>query len=59
VHAIGVQSNFILPKKAFLAFFKYYDEYRALARVQGRTFVFGLTWTLRIPKPEPPPAAKP
>jgi hypothetical protein len=53
VHAIGVQANFIMPAKAFLAFFKYYDEYRALARPEGRTFVFGFSWTLRIPKPEP------
>jgi hypothetical protein len=55
VHAIGVQSNFILPGKNLVAFFKYYDEYRALARPEGRTFVFGFSWTLRIPKP----AAKP
>jgi hypothetical protein len=53
VHAIGVQSNFILPAKDLLAFFKYYDEYRALARPEGRTFVFGFSWTLRIPKPAP------
>jgi hypothetical protein len=52
VHAIGVQANFVLPAKDFLAFFKYYDEYRALARPEGRTFVFGLSWTLRIPKPQ-------
>ena len=54
VHAIGVQTNFIMPAKAFVGFFKYYDEYRALARPEGRTFVFGFLWTLRIPKPEPP-----
>ncbi|MFY9801975.1 MAG: transporter [Candidatus Acidiferrales bacterium] len=63
VHALGVQANVILPAKALSAFFKYYDEYRALARPQGRTIVFGFSWTLRIPKPEPPPpqpsAAKP
>jgi hypothetical protein len=62
VHAIGVQANFILPAKDLAAFFKYYDEYHALARPQGRTIVFGFSWTLRIPKPEPPPqppAAKP
>jgi hypothetical protein len=56
VHAIGFQSNFILPKKDFVAFFKYYGEYRALARVQGRTIVFGLSYTLKIPKQQ---AAKP
>jgi hypothetical protein len=62
VHAIGVQANLIMPAKDLLGFFKYYDEYRALARPEGRTFVFGFSWTLRIPKPEPPPqppAAKP
>jgi hypothetical protein len=53
VHAIGVQANFILPAKDLLGFFKYYDEYRALARPEGRTFVFGFSWTLRIPKPQP------
>jgi hypothetical protein len=54
VHAIGFQSNFILPPKSLNAFFKYEGEYRALARPQGRTFVFGFVWTLRIPKPVPP-----
>jgi hypothetical protein len=54
VHGIGVQSNFIMPAKNLAAFFKYYDEYSAKARPQGRTFVFGLSWTLRIPKPQPP-----
>jgi hypothetical protein len=53
VHAIGVQSNFILPAKDLAFFFKYYDEYRALARPEGRTFVFGFSWTLRIPKAQP------
>jgi len=53
VHGIGVQANFILPAKALVGFFKYYDEYRALARPEGHTFVFGLSWTLRIPKPQP------
>jgi len=50
VHAIGVQANFILPAKNLAAFFKYYDEYHALARPQGRTLVFGFSWTLKIPK---------
>jgi hypothetical protein len=60
VHGIGVQANYILPAKNLVAFFKYYDEYRALARPQGRTIVFGFSWTLQIPKPQPPPkAAKP
>jgi hypothetical protein len=51
VQALGVQANFILPAKDLSAFFKYYDEYHALARPQGRTIVFGFLWTLRIPKP--------
>jgi hypothetical protein len=61
VHAVGVQANFILPAKDLSAFFKYYDEYHALARPQGRTIVFGFSWTLRIPKPSPqqPEPAKP
>ena len=53
VHGIGFQSNFILPAKDLAAFFKYYDEYSAKARPQGRTIVFGFSWTLRIPKPQP------
>ena len=56
VHAVGIQANFILPAKDLALFFKYYDEYRALARPEGRTIVFGLSWTLRIPKLQ---AAKP
>jgi hypothetical protein len=60
VHAIGVQGNFILPAKNVVAFFKYYDEYRSLARPEGRTIDFGFSWTLRMPKPAPQPqAAKP
>ncbi len=59
VHAMGVQANFILPAKDFAAFFKYLDEYRALARPQGRTIVFGFSWTLRIPKPTPPATPAP
>ena len=51
VHGIGVQSNFILPPEGLVFFFKYYDEYSARARPQGRSFVFGGSWTLRIPKP--------
>ncbi len=54
VHAIGVQANYILPPKNLLAFFKYYDEYSAKARPEGRTIVFGFSWTLRIPKPPAP-----
>jgi hypothetical protein len=53
VHGIGVQANYILPAKDFVLFFKYYDEYSAKARVEGRTFAFGGSWTLKIPKPQP------
>jgi hypothetical protein len=53
VHGIGFQSNFILPAKSVVLFFKYYDEYSAKARPEGRSFVFGGSWTLRIPKPAP------
>ena len=53
VHALGVQSVFIVPGKNLTGFFKYFDEYHALARPQGRTFVFGFSWTWRIPKPGP------
>ncbi len=54
VHAIGPQINFVLPATGLNFFFKYEDEYRAFARPQGRTFVFGTAYTLRIPKPQPP-----
>jgi hypothetical protein len=53
VHGIGVQANYILPAKNVVLFFKYYDEYSAKARPEGRTIVFGGSWTLRIPKPAP------
>jgi hypothetical protein len=51
VHAVGLQSNFILPAKNLNFFFKYLDEYRAISRPEGRTVAFGGSWTLRIPKP--------
>jgi hypothetical protein len=54
VHSVGFQTNYILPPKALNFFFKFEDEYKALARPQGRTIVFGGSWTLRIPKPSPP-----
>jgi hypothetical protein len=54
VHAVGFQTNYILPAKNLSFFFKFYDEYRALAHPQGRTIVFGGSWTLRIPKPAAP-----
>jgi len=53
VHGIGFQSDYVLPTKGLALFFKYYDEYSAKARPQGRTIDFGLSWTLRIPKPQP------
>ena len=53
VHAVGLQANYILPAKDLVAFFKYYDEYSAKARPQGRTIVFGFSWTLKIPKSKP------
>jgi hypothetical protein len=59
VHAIGFQTTYLLPAKALNFFFKFEDEYRAFARPQGRTIVFGGTWTLRIPKPQPPAPSKP
>jgi hypothetical protein len=52
--AVGFQSNFLLPHKDLLFFFKYYEEYRAIARPGGRTVVFGGSYTFRIPKPQPP-----
>lgn len=51
VHAIGVQSNFILPPKGLSLTFKYEPEYRAIARPQGRTIAFGFVWNIRDPKP--------
>jgi hypothetical protein len=53
-HAIGFQTNFIMPAKGLSLFFKFEDAYRALATTKGRTIVFGGAWTLRIPKPVPP-----
>jgi hypothetical protein len=54
VHSVGFQTNYILPAKSLNFFFKFEDEYKALARPQGRTIVFGGSWTLRIPKPAAP-----
>lgn len=50
MHAIGLQTNFIVPAKGFSAFFKYLPEYLVKASTQGRTFVFGLSWTLHDPR---------
>jgi hypothetical protein len=49
-HALGAQGTFLAPKKGLNFFFKYYSEYNAKAHPEGRTFVFGGSWTLRIPK---------
>jgi hypothetical protein len=54
VQALGFQANFILPAKDLAALFKCYDERHALARPEGRTIVFGFSWTFRIPKPAAP-----
>lgn len=52
VHGVGVQSNFIMPKPGLVGFFKYYKEYKAKSRVEGRTIAIGFAWTWRIPKPD-------
>jgi hypothetical protein len=54
VHAIGFQTNYVMPVKSPLFFFKFEDEYRAFARPQGRVVVFGGSYTFQIPKPTPP-----
>jgi hypothetical protein len=56
VHAIGLQTNFILPVKALNFFFKFEGEYRALARPEGRTIAFGGSYTFRIPKSQALPS---
>jgi len=50
VHAAGLQANFLMPKKNFITYFKYYWEYSAAARPIGNTLAFGVTWTLGIPR---------
>jgi hypothetical protein len=40
----------VLPAKNLVAFIKFYDEYSAKTAPQGRTIVFGFSWTLRIPR---------
>jgi hypothetical protein len=54
VHAVGGQVSYVLPAKDLAAFFKFYHEYAAHSHFQGNTFVFGGTWTFRIPRPAPP-----
>jgi hypothetical protein len=53
-HAVGVQATYVLPAKGITVNFKYEHEYTANSHFQGNTFVFGGTWTLRIPKPPAP-----
>jgi hypothetical protein len=59
VHAIGLQANYILPAKSFSLFFKWEHEYSASTHTLGNTTVFGLAWTIKYPKPEPPKAQPP
>ncbi|HYX53608.1 MAG TPA: transporter [Candidatus Limnocylindrales bacterium] len=49
VHALGFQTNFIMPKKGFVAFFKFEPEYLAKARPEGQTIVFGASYTFKFP----------
>jgi len=56
VHAIGVQTTYLLPAKGLNFLFKFEDEYRAFGRPEGRTFVFGGSYTFRMPKPKAPAA---
>jgi hypothetical protein len=55
VHAIGGQGTYILPIKNVNLFVKGYHEYTAYSHFVGTTIVFGALWTLKIPKPAPPP----
>ena len=55
VHAIGGQATYILPMKNLSFYVKGEHEYTAYSHFVGNTFVYGLAWTLRIPKPAPPP----
>jgi len=55
VHAAGIQANFVMPGKNFIAYFKYYWEYSSQARPIGNTMAFGASWTFRIPKAQKAP----
>ena len=55
-HAIGVQANYIDLARAWNVFFKFEHEYQANAHPQGTTIVFGVAYTLRIPRPTEKPA---
>jgi len=54
MHAIGLQTDFILPRAGFAAFFKYLPQYLVKASTQGRTFVFGFAWTVHDPRAATP-----
>jgi hypothetical protein len=54
-HAIGFQTNFILPRKGLNFYFKFEPEYSATSRVQGRTIAFGGSYSFRIPRLEQQP----
>jgi len=54
-HAIGFHTNFISTKTGLVLFLKYYNEISAKAHTEGRSIVFGGSWTLRIPKDLPKP----
>jgi hypothetical protein len=51
VHAIGFQTNYVVPARAINFFFKYEHEYDAIARPKGRTIAFG--GSITFPKPTP------
>ena len=55
VHALGGQATYILPPKNLTFYVKGEHEYTAYSHTVGNTLVFGGVWTLRIPKPAPPP----
>jgi hypothetical protein len=55
VHALGGQGTYILPMKNLNFYVKGEHEYTAYSHFVGTTIVFGGVWTLRIPKPSPPP----
>ena len=50
VHAGGLQLNYIDLKHDWNVFFKYEKEYKRRAHPKGTTIVFGVVYTLRIPK---------
>jgi hypothetical protein len=55
VHALGGQGTYILPMKNLSFYVKGEHEYTAYSHFVGTTIVFGGVWTVRIPKPSPPP----